>query len=104
MPECQNEPGEATAADVLARMDELDGAGARMPETAGSVAGDTGDTEIAETEWRYEVSHRGRYWGWRKGSGKNRVYRNGGRWETMPEKAQEAYHAHVAQIAQRYHD
>lgn len=77
LPECQND--EALAAGILARL-------AEVPET-----------EIAETGWRREVSHRGRYWHWRRGSGKQRISRTGGRFETMPEEAQEAYYARIAE-------
>jgi hypothetical protein len=42
--------------------------------------------------WRYEVTGAGRYWQWRRGSGRERQSIYGGAFETLPEERREAYH------------
>jgi len=36
-------------------------------------------------QWRVEVTENGRYWTWRRGSGKKRDYMYGGKFETLDE-------------------
>ncbi len=36
---------------------------------------------LADTRWRIEVYKKGKYWGWRRGSGKERQYRYGGKFK-----------------------
>ncbi len=46
---------------------------------------------LADTRWRIEVYKKGRYWGWRRGSGKEGQYRYGGKFETLSSQRQAAY-------------
>ena len=54
--------------------------------------------EVASTElpalaagWRIEVTRRGRYWQWRRGSLQNRQSRYGGRFDTLSAERQARY-------------
>jgi len=46
---------------------------------------------IAPAGWRVEVTRRGKYWTWRRGSAGNRQCRYGGKFETLPTERQMAY-------------
>jgi len=49
---------------------------------------------IGKKLWRYEIQGEGKYWQWRKGSGKKRESKYGGTFETLPDvKRKEAYSA-----------
>ena len=46
----------------------------------------------AASDWRTEITHRGRYWQYRRGSGKNREYLPGGKAEKLPKERLNAYY------------
>lgn len=50
----------------------------------------------AKRTWRREVVSNGRYWIWRKGSGKRREYKFGGKFDTLPQERQTAYYVNRA--------
>jgi hypothetical protein len=50
---------------------------------------------FASTGWRIEVTGGGKYWQWRRGSGKNRQSRYGGKFRDLSEARKEAYRKNV---------
>ena len=55
----------------------------------------TPQIEKVESNWRTEVTHHGRYWHYRSGSGKSRLYMRGGRIDKLPQERLEAYNRNV---------
>ena len=52
--------------------------------------------EELKSDWRTEITGRGRYFHFRAGSGKSRRYMRGGRIDKLPPERLEAYHRNVA--------
>ena len=44
-----------------------------------------------ETPWRTEITRRGKYWQWRRGSGRSRQSRYGGKTELLPPERMKQY-------------
>lgn len=58
---------------------------------------DTGfETLNTRRTWRYEVVQKGKYWIWRKGSGKKRDYRFGGKFKDLPKERRDQYYVNRA--------
>ena len=55
----------------------------------------TPQIEKVKSNWRTEVTHHGRYWHYRSGSGKSRLYMRGGRIDKLPQERLEAYNRNV---------
>lgn len=55
----------------------------------------TPQIEEVKSNWRTEITHHGRYWHFRRGSGKSRLYMRGGRVDKLPPERIEAYNKHV---------
>jgi len=64
----------AQIADVLAQVDQRAG------------------KAVAGTGWRIEVTRNGKYWQWRRGSGRNRESRYGGKFSMLDPSRQAAYY------------
>ena len=47
------------------------------------------------SDWRTELTHRGKYWHYRRGSGSTREYMRGGRSEMLPTERLEAHKHNV---------
>ena len=52
-------------------------------------------TTDVKSDWRTEITGRGRYFHWRSGSGKSRLYMRGGRIDKLPQERLEAYNRNV---------
>lgn len=46
-----------------------------------------------QSGWRTEITHRGGYWQWRLGSGRQRQSRYGGKFSILPAERKKAYEA-----------
>jgi hypothetical protein len=55
--------------------------------------------KLARSGWRIEVTGNGRYWQWRKGSGKNRESAYGGRFDNLSEERKAKYHENIKTYA-----
>lgn len=74
---------------------ETDAARARndVPESTGDDVPESEAATVPElgAGWRIEVTNRGLYWQWRKGSHGNRVSRKGGKFQALSEERKKAY-------------
>lgn len=64
-----------------------------VPEVANDDVPEDETTNVPElgAGWRIEVTNRGLYWQWRKGSHGNRVSRKGGKFQALSEERKNAY-------------
>jgi hypothetical protein len=57
--------------------------------------------ELSTTGWRIEVTHRGRYYFWRRGWGERRESRTGGKFAALPQERQSDYRKNAAVYQRR---
>lgn len=55
----------------------------------------TPQIEEVKSNWRTEITHHGKYWHFRSGSGKSRLYMRGGRIDKLPPERIGAYNKNV---------
>jgi len=53
-------------------------------------------TKDVKSDWRTEITHQGRYWHFRSGSGKDRKYMRGGKIDKLPRERIEEYNRNAS--------
>jgi hypothetical protein len=85
------------AAAHIAALPQIDELVAAVLENKESVDANN----LISTGWRIEVTHRGRYYFWRRGSGANRESETGGKFAALSDKRKAEYRKNSEALADR---